>query len=65
MGMRTSYAPENKYDIDQEETIREILKDIGLEKARGVRTPIGEVVNENNLMDKKLLLNDRDGKITV
>ena len=65
LGMWSTNAPANGYDIDREVTIREMLKDNGLEEGFGVRAPIGEELNEINLMGKKLPINDQNGKIMV
>ncbi|OWZ07207.1 putative mitochondrial protein [Phytophthora megakarya] len=46
LDMRVKYDDETGYDLDQETTIQELLKVHGLEKAHGVRTPIGVECNE-------------------
>nr|CCA21064.1 AlNc14C111G6382 [Albugo laibachii Nc14] len=50
--MRIAYSNDSGYDIDQGVTIREMLKEIGLKDVRGIRTPIGEEINESDLMDE-------------
>lgn len=53
LGMRISYAAEMDYDIDQELTIVDMLKELGLENAHGTRIPIDDTTNdvvENDVM---------------
>ena len=53
LGMRIKHDDENGYDIDQEVTIVDMLKDLGLENARGTRTPMDDTnydVVENNIV---------------
>ncbi|KAG3110047.1 hypothetical protein PI125_g10356 [Phytophthora idaei] len=44
--MRVSYSEEDGYDLDQGVTITDMLREHGMEFARGVRSPIGEAWNE-------------------
>lgn len=44
--MRVTYDEENGYDIDQEMSIENILKEHGLEHAHGRRAPIGKECNK-------------------
>ncbi|OWZ15004.1 Copia protein [Phytophthora megakarya] len=46
LGMRVKYDDGTGYDLDQETTIQELMKDHGLENAHGVRTPVGVECNE-------------------
>ena len=42
LGMRINYDDENGYEIDQEVKIVDTLKELGMENARGTRTPIDD-----------------------
>ncbi|KAG3017351.1 hypothetical protein PC120_g11052 [Phytophthora cactorum] len=46
LGMQVSYSEEDGYDLDQEVTITDMLREHGMEFAREVRSPIGEAWNE-------------------
>ncbi|KAG3202509.1 hypothetical protein PC128_g3172 [Phytophthora cactorum] len=46
LGMQVSYSEEDGYDLDQEVTITDMLREHGMEFAREVRSPIGEAWSE-------------------
>ncbi|KAG3233082.1 hypothetical protein PI124_g21839 [Phytophthora idaei] len=66
LGMRITYGEVEGYDLDQEVTIEELLKDHGMEYANGVRVPIGEECNEREDGEQEMLpVVGADGVVTV
>lgn len=54
MGIRIIYDDDDGYKIDQKVSIREMLRDNGLEASCGVRTPIGDEFSNSHEEDVKL-----------
>ena len=55
LGMRVTHNGQNGYTIDQEEAIRDLLRDNGLADANSTRTPIDESCYELEEDDEELL----------
>ncbi|KAG3117247.1 hypothetical protein PI125_g3961 [Phytophthora idaei] len=55
LGMRITYDDVNGYDIDQQVTIEDMLKDHGMEHAHVVRGPIDEECSENQEGEQEML----------
>jgi hypothetical protein len=66
LGMRVTYDEDEGYDLDQELTIEEMLREHGMASVHGVRTPIGAESNEIDVAPEDLLpTSGGDGVVTV